>query len=749
MDKTTDKTFIHTTAGAHQKQNDRIRHTEMGGISSKTDGVHFDDRLEYAKWPLVAVEQAYARLLLARKERECADLGLTKREFWETFTDYSTVVQGQFLNLPIEQYALFDPEDKGSVYALEVFATLALFCNGELETKLRFIFVLFDFDKSNGISKDEMVMMLRCVTRALYRVGLTDSFPEYTELEALADEMFSEANGGSNREATIEEISDWATANIAANDIVSRFQENPETVMRGIDRKTSMTNYHELHGGEIITEGNMGSNETQETKQSEGTPTTTVKSNKRSHKDIVPGHLIGHLRRQISRVNKLSSGRVLHRVTTQSLGKELRADRKNMLNRIATRSCIRELTHKTEFSLSEVKKMRGDFAQFAGANATLSRESFGNIITKNFPKLDNSSLLERLYSVFDADNSDSIDFNEFCLGLTRLLKGTADEKLKLLFQLYDKNGDGTIGLTELIDVVSESDETLKSEAQFATQIMKSLDVDGDGSITQAEFVTVLEEEPALMANFSRRISQRSLGSLTHHRALMTLDEGNQGFTYDGIVELIQELAQDETWNTAHTDHTVTAWEFKTMMREHFEISETSVKFFDRMFNMLDTEKKDQVDLRDLLNALVQTLNATEAQKAAFFFNLYDFDGSGTLDADELLRIILEGQEQNGKETKQFLNMVRKFDDSGTNEVDCAAFRDTILTNPEMLKTFGLLFNATGTTSVIEEATEAAVAMAERTEAEGEGEGEGVPDEFVGESGTATATEPNALAAATA
>jgi hypothetical protein len=42
-------------------------------------------------------------------------------------------------------------------------------------------------------------------------------------------------------------------------------------------------------------------------------------------------------------------------------------------------------------------------------------------------------------------------------------------------------------------------------------------------------------------------------------------------------------------------------------------------------------------------------------------------------------------------------------------------------------------------------------MAERTEAEGEGEGEGegVPDEFVGESGTATATEPNALAAATA
>ena len=60
--------------------------------------------------------------------------------------------------------------------------------------------------------------------------------------------------------------------------------------------------------------------------------------------------------------------------------------------------------------------------------------------------------------------------------------------------------------------------------------MESLDVDGDGAITQDEFVQVLEKEPALMANFSRRISQRSLVSLQDHRAIMTLDDGNQGFT---------------------------------------------------------------------------------------------------------------------------------------------------------------------------------------------------------------------------
>ena len=744
----------------------------MGGVSSSPtkDGVDFEDRLEYGKWPLIAVEQAYQRLQADRATRECADLSLTKREFWETFTDYATIVEGQFLNLPMEQYAIFDPENKQSVYALEVFATLALFCNGELPAKLKFIFVMFDFDKSDGISRDEMVMMLRCVTRALYRIGLTESFPEYEELEILANEMFSEASplGGeeeageageageanSSREASLEEISEWATNHISANDILSRFQENPNNGLKKICRRKSMVRYHELHDGETTavdeflsttssllidaTAAAAAATEDQEVQQNK------KKKPRRSTKDIVPDHLLGNMRRQVSRVKRLSSGRVMHRVTSQSLGKGLRKDRSNMLTRIATKSCMRELTFETQFSLSEVKKMRGDFAKYAGEDATLSRESFGKILTLRFPNLKESSMLERMYKVFDADSSGSIDFTEFCTGLTRLLKGTANEKLSLLFELYDKNGDGTIGLTELLDVVSESDQTLASEAQFAAQIMESLDVDGDGAITQDEFVQVLEKEPALMANFSRRISQRSLVSLQDHRAIMTLDDGNQGFTYKGIIDLINELAKDETWNGAHQDHTVTSWEFKQLMRDHFSTSENSVKFFDRAYGYLDKEKTDKVDLRDLLNALVQTLNITNGKKAAFFFYLYDFDGSGTLDADELLRIVLEGRERSGAESKEFLDTVKKFDTNGDNAIDCEEFRATILNNPNLLKTFGLLFNATGTTNVIEDAateaaTEAAEAVAETAQVEQvEGESATAPTIALLET-TATAT----------
>ena len=90
----------------------------MGGLESKQDGVYIDDQQEYAKWPMESVRAAHTRLQGICKQRECEDLSLSKHDFWEIFTDYSAVVDGQFLCLPIEQYELFDPENTGKVYAL-------------------------------------------------------------------------------------------------------------------------------------------------------------------------------------------------------------------------------------------------------------------------------------------------------------------------------------------------------------------------------------------------------------------------------------------------------------------------------------------------------------------------------------------------------------------------------------------------------------------------------------------------------
>merc|ERR1712138_288708 len=99
---------------------------------------------------------------------------MSRREFWETFTNYKIVVDGEFLTLPVELFNAFDRERKGKVYALEIFVTLAIHCCDNIKNKVRWCFRLFDFDNSNTISHTEMIMLCRCISRGLFAIGVID-----------------------------------------------------------------------------------------------------------------------------------------------------------------------------------------------------------------------------------------------------------------------------------------------------------------------------------------------------------------------------------------------------------------------------------------------------------------------------------------------------------------------------------------------------------------------------------------------
>ena len=90
----------------------------MGNVNT-IDKQHVHDLEEFTKWTLQNVEAAYAKFVKAKADKGfTGDLVMSRREFWETFTDYATVVNGEFLSLPVEMYNLFDKKGKGKVYAL-------------------------------------------------------------------------------------------------------------------------------------------------------------------------------------------------------------------------------------------------------------------------------------------------------------------------------------------------------------------------------------------------------------------------------------------------------------------------------------------------------------------------------------------------------------------------------------------------------------------------------------------------------
>ena len=78
----------------------------MGNVNT-IDEEHVHDLEEFVKWSLNDVKAAYDKFVKAKEKSGVkGDLVMSRREFWETFTDYTTVVDGQFLSLPIDLWRL-------------------------------------------------------------------------------------------------------------------------------------------------------------------------------------------------------------------------------------------------------------------------------------------------------------------------------------------------------------------------------------------------------------------------------------------------------------------------------------------------------------------------------------------------------------------------------------------------------------------------------------------------------------------
>jgi hypothetical protein len=59
-----------------------------------------------------------------------------------------------------------------------------------------------------------------------------------------------------------------------------------------------------------------------------------------------------------------------------------------------------------------------------------------------------------LFRLFDSDQSGSISFPEIVTGLSQLCGQSADDRLRLLFGMYDQDGDGYVTKREMIDMVA-------------------------------------------------------------------------------------------------------------------------------------------------------------------------------------------------------------------------------------------------------------------------------------------------------
>jgi len=108
-----------------------------------------------------------------------------------------------------------------------------------------------------------------------------------------------------------------------------------------------------------------------------------------------------------------------------------------------------------------------------------------------------------LFQVYDINKNGTISWNEFVGAVALVTKGSFEEKVSLVFNSFDANGDGKVTRDELAKAVRLfSDEG----SDFVNKVFKSCDKNGDGSINNAEFTAWVKQDPEAYATVCSKLN---------------------------------------------------------------------------------------------------------------------------------------------------------------------------------------------------------------------------------------------------
>ena len=138
---------------------------------------------------------------------------------------------------------------------------------------------------------------------------------------------------------------------------------------------------------------------------------------------------------------------------------------------------------------------------------------------------------------------------------------------KEAFDMFDKDGSGTISVTEIVKIMKNFGYPIKkSEAQ---QMIADIDDNGDGELDFEEFVTLMEKQTNYVEETDEELVLRAFksfdndhdGKITNYEFKYILTQMGNKFTEDELNQLFQECNLDINGTLTYQDF-INFWKIK-------------------------------------------------------------------------------------------------------------------------------------------------------------------------------------------
>jgi len=122
-------------------------------------------------------------------------------------------------------------------------------------------------------------------------------------------------------------------------------------------------------------------------------------------------------------------------------------------------------------------------------DGTLSREEILEGYKQMMDEEEAEAEVNRIMEMVDLDKSGFIDYTEFIAATLDKKKLISKERLEQAFNMFDKDGNGSISADELKEILGGKMSTVDN--QVWADIIKEVDTNGDGVISFEEFTDMM------------------------------------------------------------------------------------------------------------------------------------------------------------------------------------------------------------------------------------------------------------------